>query len=131
MLEPLGTQVQLYCRVDMTHRTAWSITLPSVSSQIATSTETLTAVDFLAANHGIVTNVSSPENREPPLRINGTIENSETSVQCIAIDLMNPTARCQSAMVSAVFYGEITFLATTHGWGGVGWGGRLHAELVC
>lgn len=104
MLEPLWAQVELNCRVDIAYKTAWSITLPGVASP--TNTETPSSVDFLAANRGIVTEVSSAENHEPPLRINGTIGNSGTAVQCIAINLMDPTRRCPSATVSAVFYGE-------------------------
>lgn len=104
MLEPFGTQVVLNCRVGMEYRTTWSIKLPGQSSP--TPLETQEVIDFLTSINGIVSEISSTGNREPPLRINGTEGNDGTTVQCISIDLMNPTSRCLSAVVGVTFYGK-------------------------
>jgi hypothetical protein len=88
----------------MEYRTTWSITLPS--EKIASTTETQPVIDFLTRNHGIVSEVSSAENREPPLIINGTLENNGTRVQCVAINLVNPTRKCPGKMVMVAFFGK-------------------------
>ena len=46
--------------------------------------------------------VSSVENREPPLRINGTIGNSGTTVQCIAIGVSD----CSGTIFQITFHGK-------------------------
>ena len=97
--EPLGTQVKLNCRVDMNYMTAWTITLPGSPS--ATTNRNVT-VAFLARNHSIMTEVSSAVNREPPLRIIGTIGNSGTTVQCIAIGVFD----CPGTIVQITFHGK-------------------------
>ena len=105
VLEPLGTEVELQCRVDMAFRTAWIIVLPIDGMA---SSEILSNIAFLTSSHGIVTEVSSTENREPPLRINGTIGNSGTTVQCNAIELANPLtgSRCPGTVVPVTFHGK-------------------------
>ena len=106
VLEPLGTEVELHCRVDTSFRIEWIIFLPD-SRDPARSNDAV-IVASLATMHGIVTEASSAENREPPLRINGTIGNSGTTVQCEAINLAKPlaAARCRGTEVPVTFHGE-------------------------
>ena len=111
VLEPLGTQVKLKCRVDMVFRTAWRIILPGVPA-VTTDRDREVAFAFLA-NHGIsMTEVSSAENREPPLRINGTIGNSGTTVQCIAIELYSlfEDRVCPGTAIRMTFHGKHSML---------------------
>ena len=106
VLEPLGTEVELQCRVDMAFRIEWIIFLPD-SRNPARSNDAL-IVALLASMRGIVTEVSSADNREPPLRINGTIRNSGTTVQCEAISLADPVRadRCPGTEVPVIFHGK-------------------------
>ena len=107
VLEPLGTQVELSCSVDMAFRTAWRILLPG-SPAITTDRDREFAFAFLA-NHSIsVTEVSSAENREPLLRITGTVGNSGTTVQCIAMQLDNALEEqvCPGTVVRMTFHGK-------------------------
>ena len=107
VLEPLGTQVELKCSVDMAFRTAWRVILPE-SRAVTTDRDRELAFAFLA-NHSIsVTEVSSAENREPPLRIIGTIGNSGTTVQCIAMELDNMFEErvCPGTVIRMTFHGK-------------------------
>ena len=106
MVEPLGTQVEVSCVVNSTFRTTWNILL-GMGSDI--TTETQSNIDLLTADRGIVTNVSSAENREPPLRINGTIESNGTTVQCIAINLIG-IMRCPGRNFLLTFFGKGHFM---------------------
>ena len=99
--EPLGTQVELNCRVDMNYMTSWKIILPQSPDATFATTRNVT-VAFLARNHSIMTEVSSAENREPPLRITGTIGNSGTTVQCIAVGVFD----CPGTIVQITFHGK-------------------------
>ena len=83
---PLGDGVVLTCRVSTEHRTAWVITSPG--QMLPVIADNSAAVEFLNTM-GIVTEVSSRGNREPPLNMNGTMENNGTTLQCIGIDLNN------------------------------------------
>ena len=106
VLEPLGTQLELSCSVDMAFRTAWRIILPGSP---AVTIDRYREVAFaILANHSIVTEVSSAENREPPLRIIGTIGNSGTTVQCRAVQLDNRFEErvCPGTVVQMTFHGK-------------------------
>ena len=108
VVEPLGTQVEVSCVVNSTFRTTWNILLPG--RELGLATDTLSNID-LAANRGFVTNISSTENREPPLRINGTIGNSGTTVQCRATNLMDSFLRCPGRNFLVTFFGKGHFYA--------------------
>ena len=107
VLEPLGTQVELNCSVDMAFRTAWRVILPG-SPAVTTDRDREAAFAFLANQSINVTEVSSTENREPPLRINGTIGNSGTTVQCIAMELDNLFEErvCPGTVIRMIFHGK-------------------------
>ena len=102
---PVGTQIQLTCRVTQGFRISWSITLPGSG---ALDTDIQGAPDSLA-RHGVIvtptTNTSNAENPERLLRINGTEANNGTVVRCIGIELSDITNRCQNERITVVFYG--------------------------
>ena len=106
-MEPLGTQVEVSCTVNSTFRTTWNILL-GMGSDI--TTETQSNIDLLTAHRGIVTTVSSTENREPPLRVNGTIGNNGTTAQCIAINRMDGFLRCPGRNILLTFFGKGHFM---------------------
>ena len=108
VVEPLGTQVEVNCAVNSTFRTTWNILLPGRAFGL--TTDSPSNINFLTANRGIVTNISSTENRKPPLRINGTIGNSGTTVQCIAISLMDIILRCAGRNFLVTFFGKGHFM---------------------
>ena len=108
VVEPLGTQVEVNCAVNSRFRTTWNILLPG--SEIGLTTDTPLNIDF-AANRGIVTNISSTVNREPPLRINGTIGNSGITVQCTATNLMDGFLGCAGRNFLVTFFGKGHFYA--------------------
>ena len=102
MLAPLGTQVELTCRVAMRYRIVWIVGVPGVGVVIAMETESISAL----SSRGIETEVSSAENREPTLTISGTVENNQTTVQCRAVNVSNIFQRCDGDVVTMTFYGK-------------------------
>ena len=77
VLAPLGTQVELTCRVAMGYRIVWTIGIPE-GGEVDTEGSGVTSA---LSSRGIETEVSSAENREPALNISGTVENNQTTVQ--------------------------------------------------
>ena len=102
VLAPLRTQVELTCRVAMGYRIVWIIGVPGVG---VVSTEESGAISGLSSR-GIETEVSSAENREPTLNINGTVENNNTTVQCRALSVNDIFQRCDGDVVTMTFYGK-------------------------
>ena len=72
VLTPLGTQVELTCRVAIGYRIMWIVGIPGVGE---VNTEESGAISGLSSR-SIETEVSSAENREPTLTISGTVENN-------------------------------------------------------
>ena len=103
MLAPLGTQVELTCRVAMGYRIVWIVGIPGVG---VVNAEESGAISELSSR-GIETEVSSAENLEPTLTINGTVENNQTTVQCRAANI-NILQRFDSDVVTMTFYGKAT-----------------------
>ena len=103
MLAPLGTQVELTCRVAMGYRIVWIVGIPGVG---VVSTEELGAISYLSSR-GIETEVSSVENCEPKLTINGTRENNQTTVQCRAVNVNTFFQRFDGDVVTMTFYGKV------------------------
>ena len=84
VLEPAnGMQVELICRVNEMYRTVWSVYIPYLN--YTRRTETKLFNDFIASHFGFETNVSNRVDREQPLKINATVDNSGSTVQCIGI----------------------------------------------
>lgn len=106
VLEPLGTEVQLTCQVNTTFRISWSIT--PRGETVASSTDSPGDLAFLITNHGFVSEISTAKNREPPLTVNGTMENDQVIVQCIAITVEEPTRKCPGIELVLAFYGKFT-----------------------
>lgn len=104
MLEPSGAQVQLTCQVNADYRISWSITLRGET--VASSTDSPGDLAFLITNHGIVSEISTVENRQPPLTVNGTMDNDQVIVQCIAITVEKPTKKCPGTELLLEFYGK-------------------------
>ena len=102
MLEPVGAQVELTCKVAMGYRIWWIVGIPGVG---VVTTEESGAISALSSR-GIETEVSSAENRELTLTISGTVENNQTTVQCRAVNISNFFQRCDSDMVTMTFYGK-------------------------
>lgn len=104
VLEPIGTQVELTCRVNTEYRIAWSIT--PHGETVASSTDSAGDLAFLITDHGITSETSTAKNREPPLGINGTMNNDQVIVQCIAITVEMPTRKCPGTELLLTFYGK-------------------------
>ena len=100
--QPVGTQLELTCIPNEGFEISWSVTLPGDTAAI--NTETLRDRPLLI-NRGIMAEVSTPDDPQPPLTINGTLENSQTMVQCVAV---NPSRsqRCSSTAIVVTFFGK-------------------------
>ena len=85
MLAPVGTQVELTCRVAMGYRIVWIVGIPGVGE---VDTEQSGVISVLSSR-GIETEVSSAQKREPTLNISGTVGNNQTTVQCRAVNVTN------------------------------------------
>ena len=85
----------------MGYRIVWIIGVPGVGEVNA---EESGAISYLSSR-GIETEVSSAENFEPTLTINGTVENNQTTVQCRAVNINNFT-RFDGDVVTVTFYGK-------------------------
>ena len=85
ILAPVGTQVELTCRVAMGYRTVWILEIPGIGTVDTEAPATIISLSL----RGIQAEISSEENRDIPLTINGTMENNQTTVQCRAVDTDN------------------------------------------
>ena len=102
VLAPLGTQVELTCRVAMGYRIVWIV---GISEGGLINAEELGVISALSSR-GIKTEVSSAENREPTLNISGTVENNNTTVRCRAVNIMDIFQRCDGDVATIAFYGK-------------------------
>ena len=100
VLVPVGTQVELTCRVAMGYRIVWSVQPPG-GTQVAV--ETASIINTLLSR-GIVTEISSVENPNTSLIINGTEENNQTTAQCIAVNLNDEFVRCGGSLTTVTLY---------------------------
>ena len=91
----------LNCAVSREYRTVWKI-----GEFRQKDTDSQAFIDTTLRRRGIIAEVSTRENREPPLIINRTVENSRATVQCIAASLEDAATTCDSMAVLVVFYGE-------------------------
>ena len=107
MLAPLGAQEELICRVTKGNNNfiTWTVRLPGKNPA---NTHELGVISALSLR-GIKTEVSSAENREPALTINGTVENNQTTAQCIAV-INNFFERCDGDVVTMTFYGKTSLI---------------------
>lgn len=103
VMAPVGTQIELTCRVSMGYRTVWGVQLPGGTSVVAVETPALIA-NLLS--RGIVTELSTAENRNTPLIIGGTVEINQTTVQCLAVNLSDEFMRCDGKEATVTFYGQ-------------------------
>ena len=101
VLAPLGTQVELTCRVAVGYRTVWIVRIPGVEGVL---TNEFSEVISALSSRGIETEVSSAVNHEPTLTISGTVENNQTTVQCTAVNVSN-IFQCDGDVVTMTFYG--------------------------
>ena len=106
VLAPLGTHIELTCRVAMGYRIVWSVGIPGGGEVDAEGSGAISAL----SSRGIETEFSSAENREPTLTISGTVENNRTTVQCTAVNVSNFFQRCDGDVVTMTFYGKIILL---------------------
>ena len=102
VLAPLGTQVELTCRVAMGYRIVWIVGIPGVGEVDAEESGAISRL----SSRGIETEVSSAENREPTLTISGIVENNQTTVQCRAVNVSTFFQRCDGDVVAMTFYGK-------------------------
>ena len=102
VLAPVGTQVDLTCRVAMGYRIVWIVVIPGVGE---VNTEELGAISALSSR-GIEAEASSAENREPTLTITGTVEVNQLTVQCIAVNVSTILDRSDGDVVTMTFYGK-------------------------
>ena len=102
VLAPLGTQVELTCRVAMGYRIVWSVGIPGAGEVESEGSGAISAL----SSRGIETEVSSKENREPTLTISGIVENNQTTVQCRAVNVSNFFQMCEGDVVTMTFYGK-------------------------
>ena len=103
MLAPVGTQVELTCRVAMGYRVVWIVGIPGVGEVNAEESGVISQL----SSRGIETEVSSAENLEPTLTISGTVENNQTTVQCRAANI-NSLQRFDGDEATMTFYGKAT-----------------------
>ena len=101
VLAPLGTQVELTCRVAIGYRIVWII----VTTEGEVTNELADVISALSSR-GIETEVSSAENHEPILTISGTVENNQTTVQCRAVNVDVILQTCEGDVVTMIFYGK-------------------------
>ena len=101
-LEPITTLLQVNCSVRPTHRVEWSVSLPGVPLSLINTP----ALIEISRKRGASTELSTAQNREPPLILNGTLTGSSVTVQCTAVDLDNPFSTCPGEVVSLRFYGK-------------------------
>ena len=104
MLAPLGTQVELTCRVAMGYRIVWIVGIPGVGEVVTEGSGAISAL----SSRGIETEVSSEVNREPTLTVCGTVDSNQTTVQCRAVNVSNFFQRCDGDVVTMTFYGKAT-----------------------
>ena len=104
--EPIGTGVELTCRVQVGFRVVWSVTIPA--DTVPTLAEQA-SLPYLASL-GIRTVASTAESRENPLLISGGVALNQTDLQCLALDLRDSRRRCDSSLTTVTFYGIITQL---------------------
>ena len=106
VLEPAnGMQVELICRVNEMYRTVWSVYIPFLN--YTGRTERKLFNDFIASRFGFETMVSNRVDREKPLKINATVDNSGSTVQCIAIHPVLFVAYfCLGEVVTVTFFGK-------------------------
>ena len=63
-------------------------------------------LDAVIRIYGVMTELSTSDNPEPLLFINGTMSNSNSMVQCVALGVNNSLNRCEGIQVSVIFYGK-------------------------
>ena len=102
VLTPVGTQVELTCRVAIGYRIVWIV---GISERGSINAEELGAI-FALSSRGIETEISSAENREPTLTISGTVENNQITVQCRAVNITDIIQRCDGDVATIAFYGK-------------------------
>ena len=102
VLAPLGTQVELTCRVAMGYRIVWTVEIPGGGEVDAEGPGVISSL----SSRGIETEASSAENREPTLTISGTVENNQTTVQCRAVNVNDIFQRSDGDVVTVTFYGK-------------------------
>ena len=105
MLEPIGAQAQLNCRVQSGYRVVWRIILDDIGNVDITDPATANA---FRRKRGVITELSTPKNPEHPLFINGTMGNNQTisMVRCIAVNHSDLLDRCLGMLLSVIFYGK-------------------------
>ena len=102
VLAPVGTQVELICRVAMGYRIVWIVGIPGEGEVNAEESGAISAL----SSRGIETEVSSAVNRDPTLTISGTVENNQTTVQCRAVNVSNIFQKFDSDEVTMTIYGK-------------------------
>ena len=102
LLAPVGTQVEVTCRVAMGYRIVWIVVIPGVGE---VNTEESGAISALSSR-GIETEISSAENREPTLTITGTVEVNQLTLQCRAVNVSDSFQRSDGDVVIMTFYGK-------------------------
>ena len=85
----------------MGYRIVWTVGIPGGGE---VNTEGSGAISALSSR-GIEIEVSSAENREPTLTINGTVENNQTTVQCRAVNVNN-FQWFDGDVVTIIFHGK-------------------------
>ena len=96
----------------MGYRIVWTVGVPGGG---VVEAEGSGAISYLYSR-GIETEVSSAENLELTLTINGTVENNQITVQCRAMNINN-FQRFDGDVVTMIFYGKtinIGVLSTSH-----------------
>ena len=85
----------------MGYRIVWTVGIPGGGEVDSEGSGAISAL----SSRGIETDVSSAENLESTLTINGTVENNQTTVQCRAVNINN-FQRFAGDVVTMTFYGK-------------------------
>lgn len=88
VIAPIGSRLELTCRVATGQRVVWQIQI-SRGGGSPVLIESPNALEFvMSASIGFETEISSVQNPEPPLFINGIVGSENITVKCISVDIM-------------------------------------------
>ena len=101
LVEPITTLIRVNCSVRPTHRVEWRVSLPGMPLRLIN----IQALIDRFIRRGVATVLSTAQNREPSLILNGTLTGSPVTVQCTAVDVTDAIVACPGTWVEMRFYG--------------------------
>ena len=102
VVAPVGSQIQLICSVMDGYVIDWNILPPGTGAALSTGNPRVLST---LRNRGIVV-LESTNSRNSFLAVNGTDENNETVVTCVASNENDLIMNCASEPSQLIFYGK-------------------------